>query len=96
MPAGERRTKKAATLESIVEGRKMEAYVEHMTKEMHSCWICGMVGYKRKPMKNIGGRYFCLDCLKQLKETFDTLEQWEAELQMEREMRKKIDESMRT
>ena len=55
-----------------------------------------MVGYKRRPMKNIGGRYFCLDCLKQLKETFDTLEQWEAELQMEREMRKKIDESMRT
>ena len=91
----EKKSRRDATLESIVEGKKMEAYVEHRAKEMHACWICGNVAYKRKAMKSIGGRWICIDCLRQLKEAFDTLEQWEAELEMEKEMRKKLDESMR-
>ncbi|MDD1743651.1 MAG: hypothetical protein LUO85_03400 [Methanomassiliicoccales archaeon] len=90
----EKRISRDETLESIIEGRKMEAYAEHMTKEMHSCWICEKVCYK-SPMRNIGGRYICFDCLKQLKEAFSSLDKWEAEQQLEKEMRKKIDDSLK-
>jgi hypothetical protein len=56
-------------IESIVEGRKMEAYAEHRTKE----------------------RWLCIDCLRQLKETLDTLEQWEEELAMHKDARRQLD-----
>jgi hypothetical protein len=94
MPA-EKRVSRDETLESIIEGRKMEAYAEHMTKDMHSCWICEKIGYKNRLMKNIGGRYICFDCLKQLKESFDSLDKWQAEQQLEKEMRRKIDDSLK-
>jgi hypothetical protein len=90
----EKRISRDETLESIIEGRKMEAYAEHMTKEMRSCWICEKVCYK-SPTRNIGGRYICFDCLKQLKEAFSSLDKWEAEQQLEKEMRKKIDDSLK-
>lgn len=94
MPAEEPKTREELTLESIVEGKRMEAYVEHRTKEMHVCALCGTVGYKRRPMRQIGDRWFCIDCMRQLKEVLDNLSQWEAEIQLEKEMSKKIDDSL--
>ena len=78
-------------IESIVEGRKMEAYAEHRTKEMHSCWFCGSICYRKTPVKNIGGKWICIDCLRQLKETLDTLNQWEEELSVQKDARKQLD-----
>jgi hypothetical protein len=94
MATGERKSRKELTLESIVEGKKMEAYVEHRTKDMHACWICGAIGYKKKAMKNVGSKWICIDCLRSLKEVLETLDQWEAEIQLEIEMSKKIDETL--
>jgi hypothetical protein len=94
MPADSGRTKRDMTLESIVEGKKMEAYVEHRTKEMHVCWMCGAVGYKKLPMKSVGTRWICINCLRELKEILDSLDQWDVELQLEEEMSKSIDESL--
>jgi hypothetical protein len=92
--ANEERSRKELTLESIVEGKKMEAYVEHRTREMHVCTICGGIGYKKRPMKCIGSRWFCLDCMRQLKDIMDNLEKWDAEVKLENELSKKIDEGL--
>lgn len=94
MPTEDPKSRTELTIESILEGKKMEAYVEHRTKEMHACTMCGVISYKRKPMKQVGNRWFCIDCLRHLKEVLDTLSQWEAEIQLEREMSKKIDETL--
>lgn len=94
MPADEKRSKKDLTLESIVEGKKMDAYVEHRTKEMHVCCMCGAVGYKKLPMRTVGNRWICINCLRGLKETLDSLDQWEIELEIEEEMSRTIDESL--
>ena len=79
-------------IDSIVEGRKMGAYSEHRTKEMHACWLCDQICYRKKPMKNIGARWICIDCLRLLKETFDTLDQWEEELALQKEARSQLDD----
>ena len=92
--ANEERSRKELTLESLVEGKKLEAYVEHRTRDMHVCAICGSVGYKKRPMKNVGNRWFCMDCLRQLRDVLETLDQWEVEVQLEREMSKKIDDGL--
>ena len=85
---------KQVIMETIAEGRKMEAYAEHRTKDMHACWTCGVISYKKKPMKQVGGRWMCIDCLRQLKEIFDTIGQWEEELSLERDAKKQLDEGM--
>ena len=95
MPADKELSRREVTLEAILEGKKMEAYAEHRTKDMHVCWICGEIGYKKKPMKNVGNRWICIDCLRSLKEALDSLDEWEVELQLEEEMSKKIDESLK-
>ena len=92
--AAEEKTRKELTLESIVEGKKMEAYVEHRTKEMHTCAICGCIGYKKWPMRSVGGRWFCMDCVRQLKDLMDNLDKWEAEVKLESELSKRIDEGL--
>jgi hypothetical protein len=93
MAKGNSEGKRKVIIESMIEGRKMEAYTEHRTKEMHTCWICNTVCYKRKPVKNIGARWICIDCLRQLRETLDTLQQWEEELSLEKDMKKQLSES---
>ncbi|MCX6650986.1 MAG: hypothetical protein NT131_04935 [Methanomassiliicoccales archaeon] len=85
-----------AAIESIIEGKKMEAYAEHRTKDMHACTLCGAIGYRKRPMRPVGHRWICIDCLRSLKETLEGLDQWEAEIQLEKEMSKKIDETLRT
>ena len=78
-------------IESIVEGRKMEAYTEHRTKEMNTCWMCGAICYRKTPGRKVGERWLCIDCLRQLKETLDTLDQWEEELIMQKDARSQLD-----
>ena len=46
--------KRKMIIESIVEGRKMEAYAEHRTKDMHVCFFCDKILYRRAPMKKLG------------------------------------------
>lgn len=83
-------------IESIVEGRKMEAYAEHRTKDMRTCWVCSTITYRKKPIKNIGGKWICIDCLRQLKEALDTLQQWEEELSLEREMKRQLEKGLKS
>jgi ribosomal protein L37AE/L43A len=64
-------------LRTLAEGKRFEAYVEQQTSEMRVCTFCEKVFYRRKPMKQIGHRWVCIDCLKALKETFETLDRWE-------------------
>jgi len=90
----EEKSRNDRTLESILEGKKLDAYAEHCTKKMHVCALCGTVGYQRKPMKPIGSKWVCIDCMRELKEVLDTLPQWEAEIQIGKEMSKKIDDTL--
>ena len=86
--------KRKMIIESIVEGRKMEAYAEHRTKDMHVCFFCDKILYRRAPMKKLGEKWVCIDCLRQLKEMLDTLEQWEQEISLQKEMKKQLDDGM--
>ena len=81
-------------IESIVEGRKMEAYAEHRTKEMNTCWICEAICYRKTPGKNISEKWICIDCLRQMKETLDTLDEWVEELVMQKEARSQLDSDL--
>jgi len=86
--------KKKLILDTIVEGRKMEAYAEHRTREMHSCAVCDTVCYKKKSAKKIGKKYVCIDCLRNLKEVLDSLSQWEEEILLEGEMKKQLEDGL--
>jgi ribosomal protein L37AE/L43A len=86
--------KRKMIIESIVEGRKMEAYAEHRAKDMHVCSLCDKILYRRTPMKKVGEKWVCIDCLRQLKEILDTLEQWEQEISLEKEMKKQLDDGI--
>ncbi len=77
-------------IKGLMESMKMDAYVESRIREMHVCFICGRVGYKKLPMKKIGNKWICIDCLRELKEALDTLEEWEQELAIQEGFRKEI------
>jgi hypothetical protein len=64
-------------LKTLAQGKRYEAYVEQQTAEMRLCSFCQRVYYRKKPMKQIGSRWVCIDCLRSLKETLDTLDRWE-------------------
>lgn len=80
--------------ESIVEGKKMELYAERRTGDMHCCAFCEKICYKKKPVKALGNKWICIDCLRQLKELLDSLKQWEEELTLEEEMKKQLGEGL--
>ncbi len=61
----------------MAEGKRFEAYTEQQTAEMRTCRVCDKVFYRRKPMKKIGARWYCIDCLRQLKDALDSLDRWE-------------------
>ncbi len=86
--------KKRMILESLVEGKKMEIYAERQTSEMFFCIFCEKICYKKKPVKALGNKWICIDCLRQLKELLDSLKQWEEELTLEEEMRKQLGEGL--
>jgi len=79
---------------SLLEGKRMEAYAEHRTGDMHHCHLCERITYKRVPGKNIGEKWFCIDCLKKMKEILDTMDQWEEELAMESKMKEQLDDNL--
>jgi len=72
----------------------MEAYAEHRTVDMNCCHLCESITYKKIPGKEIGEKWFCIDCLKKLKEILDTLDQWEEELAIGSKMKEQMDESL--
>lgn len=81
-------------IEAISEGRKLEAYTEHRTKDMHACFLCDSVCYRKKTGKMIGKRWICMDCLRQIKETMENFKQWEEEIALERQMKKQLDDGL--
>lgn len=81
-------------LDTIIERKKMDAYVEHRLKDLKICAICGQIGYKKTPMKQIGGRWICFNCLKELKEALDDLDVWEEEIALEKDMARQFDEGL--
>ena len=87
-------SRKRNVLEAITEGRKMEAYTEHRTKDMHVCALCGMICYRKKTGKGIGKKWFCIDCLRQLKETLENFTRWEEEVALEAQMKKQLENGL--
>lgn len=83
-----------AIVDSVIEGRKLDSYAEHQTKDMHVCWICEEICYKKKPIRQVGKRWICIDCLRQLKEALDQLPQWEEELQLKGHLEQQLDEGL--
>lgn len=79
-------------LESIIDGRKMEAYAEHRTRDMHTCTLCATICYKKRLIRQIGSKWLCIDCLRKLKEALDTLEQWEESAGVRGNLRVQLDE----
>lgn len=72
----------------------MEAYAEHRTDEMHYCHLCEEIIYKKIPGKQIGNKWFCIDCLKKMKEVLDTIDEWEEEMALGEEMQGQLDENL--
>jgi hypothetical protein len=64
-------------LRNLAEGKRFETYVEQQTQEMRVCFLCDKIFYRRKPVKRVGARWVCIDCLRALKDSIDTLDQWE-------------------
>jgi len=82
--------KKVELLETVLKGQAMENYIEHRTSEMRYCGLCETIGYKRRPMKQVGKKWICITCLRQLRETLDTLDRWEEEIALKEEMERTI------
>ncbi len=78
----------------LKEGKRMEAYAEHRTKDMNYCCLCETINYKKLPGKDIGKKWLCLDCLRRLKEVLDNLDKWEEELALEGELDEQMDQDM--
>ncbi len=78
-------------MKSLLESMKMDAYVESRISEMHVCFFCERIGYKHLPMKRIGNKWICIDCLRELKEALDSLDEWEQEIALREELKKNIE-----
>jgi hypothetical protein len=75
--ASERPPSGKRLLRNLAEGQRFETYVEQQTPKMRVCFLCERISYQRKPVKRIGVRWVCIDCLRALKESLDTLDRWE-------------------
>ncbi len=85
---------KDTILKNLIENIKLDVYVESKIPEMHVCFLCGRIGYKQLPMKKIGNKWICIDCLRELKEALDSLEEWEQEIALQKEFKKQIEEGI--
>ncbi|HLY76558.1 MAG TPA: hypothetical protein VKT21_01580 [Thermoplasmata archaeon] len=83
-PAGKR------LLRNLAEGKRFETYVEQQTQEMRVCFLCDRIFYRHKPVKRIGARWVCIDCLRALKESIETLDRWEELSTLRDEMEKDV------
>lgn len=88
--------RKAEVLERVLKGQAMETYIEHRTGEMRCCALCETIGYRRRPMKQVGKKWICLSCWRQMKEILDTLDRWEEEVAIKDEMERTIKKGLRT
>jgi len=86
---------KENVLKNIIESMKLDLYVESKIPEMHVCFFCGRIGYKNLPMKKIGDKWICIDCLRELKEALDSLEEWEQEISLREEIKKQIEKEFK-
>lgn len=66
-----------SVLKALEEGRRFESYTEQRTREMHTCFLCERVLYRRPPSKKVGAKWICIDCIRELKEVMESLEHWE-------------------
>jgi protein-arginine kinase activator protein McsA len=78
-------------MRNLAEGKRFETYVEQQTQEMRVCFLCDKIFYRRKPVKRVGARWVCIDCLRALKESIDTLEQWEQLATLRDKIEKDVD-----
>ena len=81
-------------IKNLLENIKLDIYVESKIPEMHVCFLCGRIGYKELPMKKIGNKWICIDCLRELKEALDSLEEWEQEISLQKDFKKQIEEGL--
>ncbi|MGQ9582345.1 MAG: hypothetical protein ACUVV6_02380 [Thermoplasmatota archaeon] len=86
----EGQTKRAEVLERVLRGQAMETYIEHRTSEMRCCALCESIGYRRRPMKQVGRKWICLPCWRQMKEILESLDRWEEEVALKNEMDRTI------
>ncbi len=93
-PAEDKDGMKDKLVTSLLEGKRMEAYAEHRTDDMNYCHLCQRITYKKVPGKEIGEKWFCIDCLKRLKEIIETMDQWEEEVAMGSKMKNQLDENL--
>jgi hypothetical protein len=89
VPAERRRV-----LKTLAAGKRYEAYVEQQTAEMRLCVFCEKVYYRKKPLKQIGSRWVCIDCLRALKESLDSLERWEEMSALHEEMERDVHDGL--
>lgn len=94
-PAAARAPEKKRVLRTLVQGKRYEAYVEQQTGDMRVCAFCDRIYYRRKPLKPIGVRWICIDCLRALKESLDTLDQWEEMSALHEEMERDVHSGLR-
>lgn len=85
---------KSIMMKNLLESIKLDVYVESKIPEMHVCFLCGRIGYKDLPMKKIGNKWICIDCLRELKEALDSLEEWEQEIALQKEFKKQIERGL--
>ncbi len=81
-------------MNSLLEGKRMEAYAEHRTEDMNHCHLCERIAYKKLAGKEIGKKWICIDCLKKMKEILDTIDEWEEEIAMGEEMEEQLDDNL--
>lgn len=80
-------------LRNLAEGKRFESYVEQQTQEMRVCFLCDKIYYRQKPLKRVGARWVCIDCLRALKESIDTLDRWEQLSTLRDEIEKDVREA---
>ncbi len=85
---------KEEMMKNILESLKLDLYVESKIPEMHVCFFCGRIGYKNLPMKKIGNKWICIDCLRELKEALESLDEWEQEISLREEFKKQIQKDL--
>ena len=82
-------------LRTLAEGKRFEAYVEQQRAEMRVCAFCHQVFYRKKPMKLIGQRWVCIDCLRSLKESLETLDRWEEMSALHEEIERDVHDGLK-
>jgi len=81
-------------IRTLLESMRLEAYVEEKLAEVKVCALCGRLGYRKLPMRRIGARYICAECLAQLKDAIENYDAWLEEVKEEEEARKSLEKRL--